>query len=577
MTITTGRPRTVRTALRGRALLNDSTLNKGTAFTAVERAALGLEGLLPPKVATLDEQARRSYAQYLKQPTDLARNIFLDGLHDRNEVLYHRLLADHLPELLSIVYTPTIGEAIEHYSQEYRRPRGLYLSIAQPDGIATALDNLGLGADDVDLLVCTDAEAILGIGDWGVNGVDISVGKLAVYIAAAGIDPHRAVAVVLDVGTDRTSLREDPAYLGLRRSRTRGAAYDDFVDAYVATVTTRFPSALVHFEDFGPENARAILGRHRDRACVFNDDVQGTGAVALATVLAAVRVSGVPLHEQRLVVLGAGTAGVGIADQVRDAMVRDGASPAEAAARVWLVDRDGLLTTDPAGGTGLRDFQIGYARDAAEVAGWRRESGAGIGLAEVVHRVHPTMLVGTSTAPGTFTEAIVRDMAANTARPVILPMSNPTRLAEAVPGDLLAWTDGRALVATGSPFPPVVHAGVEYDIGQANNALVFPGLGLGVRVARATRVTDAMLVAAAEAVAAQADADRQGAALLPAMADLRTTSAAVAERVVAAAVDGGVARHSPTNVAAAVSGAMWWPEYPSIEPYLSNSATRGPD
>ncbi len=555
--------RTVRTTLRGRALLRTAGLNKGTAFTAAERADLGLIGLLPPAVNTLDDQLQRSYQQYCKQPSDLAKNVFLDGLHDRNEVLYYRLLTEHLTEMLPIVYTPTIGEAIERYSHEYRRPRGLYLSISDPGSIDTAFDNLALGAGDVDLLVCTDGESILGIGDWGVNGIDISIGKLAVYTAAAGLDPCRTVPVVLDVGTDRTALLEDPRYLGNRHPRVRGGAYDGFVDAYVTAAAHRFPGALLHFEDFGPGNARRILDRHRDRVCVFNDDLEGTGAVALAAILAGVRASGIALPEHRMVVLGAGTAGVGIADQLRDAMVRDGLDPAAASARVWLVGRNGLITTDA--GSALREFQVGYARGPATVRGWRRGPQGGIPLAEVVHRVHPTVLVGTSTAPGAFTEPIVREMAAHTQRPLILPMSNPTSLAEAAPADLLAWTEGRALIATGSPFPPVTHTGITHVIGQANNALVFPGIGLGVVVAQATRVTDTMLAAAAVAVAELVDTGAPGAALLPGMADLRATSAHVAERVVAAAVAGGVARRVPENIAAAVSEAMWWPHYPTIE------------
>ncbi|MEU5309980.1 NAD-dependent malic enzyme [Streptomyces sp. NPDC021562] len=554
----------IETTARGREVLSQPRLNRGTAFTPEERRKLGLVGLVPPAVLTLEQQAERAYQQYAAQPTDLAKNVNLTALHDRNQVLFYRLLGDHLEEMLPIVYTPTVGKAIQRYSYEYRRPAGVYLSVHAPEEIEGALTASGLGPHDVDLIVATDGEAILGIGDWGVGGIDISVGKLAVYTAAAGIDPNRTLAVMLDVGTNREELLEDPLYLGNRHPRVDRETYDAFIDAYVTTARRLFPDALLHWEDFGPANARRILDRYRPQEFTFNDDVQGTGAVNLAAVLSGVKASGTPLREHRAVVFGAGTAGIGIADQLRDAMVADGLTAEEAAARIFAVDRYGLLTDDQ---DDLRDFQTRYARPAAEVADWHRdEKVGGIALAEVVERVRPTVLIGTSGQGGAFSEDIVRTMAAHAERPIILPMSNPTDLAEAVPADLLAWTDGRALIATGSPFRPVEQDGVVYRIGQANNALVFPGLGLGSIVARATRVTDAMLVAAAHAVAGQTRADGPGAAILPLTDQLRETSVAVAVAVARAADADGVARATVDDtIEDRVRAAMWQPVYPPVE------------
>ncbi|MER6075890.1 NAD-dependent malic enzyme [Streptomyces sp. NPDC001817] len=548
------------TSARGRAVLADPRLNRGTAFTEQERRELGLDGLIPPRVLTLDQQADRAYGQYSAQPTDLAKHVNLAALHDRNEVLFYRLLSDHLSEMLPIVYTPTVGTAIERYSTEYRRPRGIYLSVDAPEDMERALRASGLGAEDVDLVVATDGEAILGIGDWGVGGIDIAVGKLAVYTAAAGIDPARTLAVVLDVGTNRKQLLDDPLYLGNRHPRVDTETYDAFIERYVSTAERLFPDALLHFEDFGLANARRILDRYRGEHFVFNDDIQGTGAVNLAAVLSGVRASGMPLPEQRVVVFGAGTAGMGIADQLRDAMVAEGLSRQEATVRFWAVDRYGLVTRDQ---ESLRDFQAPYARSADEVADWQRDDEVGgYSLEEVVRRVRPTVLIGTSGQGGAFTESIVREMAEHTERPIVLPMSNPTRLAEAVPSELLDWTDGRALVATGSPFEPVTSGGVTYEIGQANNALIFPGLGLGAVVARATRVTDSMLSAAAHAVAEQVDSTEQGASLLPHTRDLRRTSAAVAVAVARAAAEDGVARERVDDrIEERVREAMWEPVY----------------
>jgi malate dehydrogenase (oxaloacetate-decarboxylating) len=562
--LTTPQGPVLRVRARGFSVLATPMLNRGTAFTPEERRALGLVGLLPDGVSTIDGQLRRVYAQYQRQPDDLAKNVYLANLRDRNEVLFYRLLAEHLAEMLPIVYTPTVGQAIERYSHEYRRPRGVFLSVDHPELVEASFRNYGLGPKDVDLVVATDAEGILGIGDWGVGGIEIAIGKLAVYIAAAGIHPRRVIPVVLDVGTDNLALLNDRMYLGARHARVRGQRYDQFIDAYVQAATKLFPQALLHWEDFGAANARRILERYADRCCTFNDDMQGTAAVVLAAVLAALKASGSGMADQRVVIHGAGTAGVGIADMLRAVMIAEGLDPEAATRRFWCLGRRGLLTDDRA--DQQLDFQRPYARPAAEVAGWPRTATTpNPSLAEVVGQVQPTMLIGTSTQAGAFTEAIVRQLAAHTERPVILPLSNPTAKAEATPADLLAWTDGRALVATGSPFAPVDHQGTSYRIAQANNALVFPGLGLGVAVSRARRVSDRMLTAAADAVAGLSDATTPGAALLPPVDSLRQVSAAVAVAVARAAVAEGLAEVALDDPIQQVHQAMWQPEYARVE------------
>ena len=549
-----------RTTLRGRQVLADPRINKGTAFSDAERADLGLVGLIPAGHLTLDQQADRVYAQFLRQSSNLARNVLLNELHDRNQVLYYRVLADHLSEMLPVIYTPTVGQAIENYSHEYRRPRGVYLSVDQPEVIEQSLEAYGLGSDDVDLIVATDAGAILGIGDWGVGGMSIAVGKLVVYTAAAGIDPGRTLPVMLDVGTDRQSLLDDPMYIGNRHPRVPPAQYDAFIAAFVAAVKKVFPHALLHWEDIATANARRLLTQYQDVLPTFNDDVQGTGAVNMAAVLAAVAATGIGLTSHRIVIFGAGSAGTGVADQLTAALVAGGLSPEQARARFWAVDRHGLLVADA---EGLSDGQRKYGRDPAEVAGWHRdETVGGIPLSEVVHRVHPTVLIGTSARGGAFTEDIIKDMAAHADRPVIMPMSNPTELAEARAADLIEWTGGRALVASGGPVPPVDYRGTTYVIGQANNALVFPGLGLGAIAVRASKITDNMLSAAAHAVARLVDASADGASLLPEIAALRDTSLMVAIAVAETAIADGVAAATvPDDLPGYVQALMWQPVY----------------
>ena len=554
---------TITSALpRGRALLRDPRFNRGTAFTTEERAALGLEGLLPAAVLSLDGQARRSYAQYRAQSDDLARNIFLASVRERNEVLFYKLLEDHLKEMLPVVYTPVVAQAIERYSAEFRRPEGVYLSVDDINGVETALRNYGLGADDVDLIVATDGEALLGIGDWGANGMNISVGKLAIYTAAAGVHPGRVIPVMLDAGTDNEALLNDPVYVGNRHARVRGERYDALIAAYVDCARRLFPNALMHWEDFGPANARRILVEYRDQTCTFNDDIQGTGAIVVAAALAGMRVAATRPSDQRVVIFGAGTAGIGVADQLRAAMVDDGLDAAEATRRFWCVDRQGLLVDDM---HDLRDFQWPYARRRSEVSDWADDdNGEPIDLGEVVSRVHATMLIGTSAQAGAFTEAIISEMAAHVQRPMILPLSNPTDRIEAVPADIITWTGGRALVATGTPWDPVTYHGTDYVIGQANNALSYPGIGLGTIVARATHVTDGMLRAAAEAIAGLVRVHQPGAGLLPHIGNLRVTSATVAVAVARRAAQDGVAQVELADPVQAVHDAMWQAAYPQL-------------
>ena len=551
-----------KTKARGMAVLTTPLLNKGTAFTAEERKELGLTGLLPPVISTLEAQVKAAYAQYQRLPDPLNKNIYLTALHDRNEVLFYRLLAGHLREMIPIVNDLTVGMAMQQYHHECRRPRGVYLSIDHPEAIEEAFENREAGPEDIDLILATDAEQILGLGDWGVGGIEISIGKLAIYTAAGGIDPTRVIPVMLDVGTNRESLLKDPMYVGNRHARVRGERYDAFIDAYVETASKLFPNALLQWEDFSPGNGRRILEKYRGRMCTFNDDMQGTGAITLAAVVSAVRVCGSPMRNQRVVILGAGTAGLGIADQIRDAMMREGLSREDATARFWLVDEAGLLIDDM--GERVRDYQAPYARPAAEVKRWKRNPDGTCALAEVISQARPTMLIGVSTAGGAFTEAIVRNMAKHCDRPIIFPLSNPAPMAEATPADLIAWTEGRALIATGSPFQPVTYRGVTYVIGQVNNAMLYPGLCLGAIASRSSRISDNMFAAAANAVSSLVAVRLSGASLLPHVDDLRIVSLTVAVAVAEAAVQDGLARVKFKDIVQQVGDAMWEPEYREI-------------
>ena len=554
----------LRIRARGRAVMSNPTTNRGTAFTKEQRQALGLVGLVPSEVTTLENQVRRVYDQYTRTSTRLGKYLHLSGVRDRNEVLFYRLLTSNLEEMLPIVYTPTIGEAIERFSHEFSRPRGVFLSIDHPDLMQEAFHNFGLGPDEVDLVVVTDSEGILGIGDQGIGGIQIAVGKLSVYTAAAGIHPRRAIPVVLDVGTDNLGLLSSEMYLGERHARVRGEKYDEFLDTFVHTVREMFPNAMLHWEDFGTTNAHRMLTKYRDEICTFNDDIQGTAAVVLAAILAGVDVTGLTLDDHRVCVFGAGSAGIGIANLIRDTMLRTGASETEqeAYARFYPIGINGLYIDDQ---PELLAFQRPYARSRAEVRHWAVADPDHITLEDVIRNAKPTILIGTSTRGGAFTREIVEEMASYCTRPIIFPLSNPTSRAEATPADLLTWTEGRALVATGSPFGPVDYDGIRYQIAQANNALIVPGLGLGVATTKASRVTEGMIAAAAEALAGMVNAYRQGAPLLPMMSQLRMVSATVAVAVAKQAEKEGLAREPLTDPIQQIYARMWQPVYPPVE------------
>lgn len=496
---------------------------------------------MPTHSQTLSQQVQRAYSQYQSRPDDLAKNVFMTSMKDQNEVLYYRLLLDHLKEMFSVIYTPTEGDAIANYSRLFRRPEGCFLDINDPDGIQAALSKWGT-AEDIDLIVVSDGEQILGIGDQGVGGVLISIAKLVIYTACAGIHPHRTLPIVLDCGTDNKELLNDDLYLGNKHGRVRGEKYNAFIDKFVSTARAQFPKAYLHCEDFGLPNARRILDQYRDKVPVFNDDVQGTGCVTLAGLMSSLRVADIPIKDARVVCYGAGTAGTGIADMICQAIaVESSKSKAEAAKQIYCIDKPGLLTTFQA--DSLTPAQRPYAKDAADLKDVDTKS-----LEQVIDHVKPHILIGTSTQPGAFTESVVKKMTSHVDRPIIFPLSNPTRLHEAVPSDLLKWTNGRALVATGSPFKPVkLDNGDTYEVSECNNSTVFPGIGLGGVLARVNRVTDKMLVAATQAVAATSPAvqgdgkpdARKG--LLPDVSNVREISVQIAMAVVRAAQEEGVA------------------------------------
>jgi len=544
--------------VRGAALLADPLLNKGTAFSSEERAELGLEGLLPPAIQTLGEQTRRAYEAFLGYDKPLNRHIYLRQLQDTNEVLFYGLLTRHLEEMLPVVYTPTVGEACRRFSEIYRRPRGLFLTYEDRHRYREILRNRPGG--EVDVIVVTDGQRILGLGDQGVGGMGIPIGKLSLYTAIGGVHPARTLPILLDVGTDNEELLANEHYLGRRRHRVSGEAYDEMIEAFVSAVEAELPGTLLQWEDFATAHARPILSRYQDRLLTFNDDIQGTAAVALGALTTATKVAGTSLTDHRIVVLGAGSAAIGVADMIRTALVEEGLSEEQAAGRFWFVDIDGLLVDSR---TDLTPEQRAYARDAAEVRQW---GGDAPGLARVVGEVQPTVLIGLSTAHGAFTEEIVRTMAASCDRPVILPLSNPTSNAEADPADLARWTDGRALIAAGSPFPPLTVDGREVPVAQANNVYVFPAVGLAVTAGRASRVTDRMMVAAARAVgdcAVRAGTD--GATpLLPPLASMRDAAREIALAVALAAVEDGVAPEATeAELREAVTNAQWTPRYTS--------------
>jgi len=543
---------------RGQAALFDALTTRGTAFSEAERRKYGLLGLLPTAVKTLDEQARHVWHEFSTRHDDLDKHIYLRALQDRNETLFYRVLSDHIPETLPIVYTPTVGEACQRFGEIYRRPRGLFVSYPDRDCLEEVLDNRP--QRDVDVIVVTDGQRILGLGDQGIGGMGIPIGKLSLYTLIGGIDPARTLPIVLDVGTDNVELLNDPLYLGWRHRRIGDDEYYAFIDQFVAAVGKHLPKVLLQWEDFATAHAQPILARYRDALLTFNDDIQGTAAVTLGALRGAADIAGRPLSQQQVVMLGAGSAGIGVLDMIRREMVNEGLSEKAATERIWVVDVAGLLTDDR---TDLSPEQRSLAQSASRVAGWGLSGLAQ--LADVIHNVDVGVLLGLSTAAGAFTEPIIRELASKTERPIIFPLSNPTSRAEAHPAELDQWTDGRALIATGSPFPPVVRDGVEHAVAQCNNVYIFPAMGLAVTAAQATRVTDEMMRVAATTLgdASPALAD-PNAPLLPAVADVPDVAVRIAQAVAAQAVADGVApKRSDDELAERIAQVRWTPVYPS--------------
>ena len=542
---------------RGQAALFDALTTKGTAFTEAERRKYGLLGLLPTAVKTLEDQAAHCWHEFSTRHDDLDKHIYLRALQDRNETLFYRVLRDHIPETLPIVYTPTVGEACQRFGEIYRRPRGLFVSYPERDCLDEVLRNRP--QHDVDVIVVTDGQRILGLGDQGIGGMGIPIGKLSLYTLIGGIDPARTLPIVLDVGTDNAELVDDPLYLGWRHRRIDDDDYYAFIDQFVTAVREQLPNVLLQWEDFATVHAEPILARYRDQLLTFNDDIQGTAAVTLGALHGAAKVAGRPLSQQQIVMLGAGSAGIGVLDMIRREMVNQGLSEDAARERIWVVDVDGLLTDDR---TDLSAGQRDFAQPADRVSGWGLSEPAQ--LADVVHHVDVGVLLGLSTAAGAFTESIVREMAGKTERPIIFPLSNPTSRAEAHPAELDHWTDGRALIATGSPFAPLHRNGVERAVAQCNNVYIFPAMGLAVTAAQATRVTDEMMrVAAAtlgEASPALADPDQS---LLPAWVDVPDVAVRIAHAVAVQAVADGVApKRSGEELTERITQVRWLPVYP---------------
>ena len=538
----------------GYEILNNPFLNKGTAFTKKEREEYGLLGLLPPYIQTIDEQAKQVYGQFLKKDKLIEKRHFLMEIFNTNRTLFYYLFSKHVVEFMPIVYDPVIAESIENYSELFVNPQNAaYLSVKEPENIETILKN---AADNrkIRLIVVTDAEGILGIGDWGTNGVDISVGKLMVYTAAAGIDPATVLPVVIDAGTNRKELLENDLYLGNRFERVRGDAYYNFIDKFVKTAEKLFPNLYLHWEDFGRLNAANILNKYKNEIATFNDDIQGTGIITLAGILGALKISGKKLTDQIYMCFGAGTAGAGIARRIFNEMVEQGLSEEEAKKRFYLVDRQGLLFEDT---EGLTPEQIPFARKRSEFTNANELTT----LEAAVKSVRPTILVGTSTVPNTFTKEIVQEMAKYTARPIIFPLSNPTKLAEASAKDLIEWTNGKALVATGIPSDSIELNGITYEIGQANNALIYPGLGLGIIATKSKIVNDKIISAAAHSLGGIIDTTKPGAAVLPPVSKLTEFSETVALAVGQSVLDQKLNTESLNNLKEAIKNTKWIPEY----------------
>ena len=538
-------------------ILNNPFLNKGTAFTKEERQALGLTGTLPSKVQTIDEQATQAYAQFKSKPSRLEQRIFLMNLFNENRTLFFHLMDEHVVEFMPIVYDPVVADSIEQYNELFLDPQNAaFVSVDAPEDIEATLKNAADGRD-IRLVVVTDAEGILGMGDWGVNGVDIAIGKLMVYTAAAGIDPSQVLPVSIDAGTNNQKLLDDPLYLGKRHKRVSGAQYYDVIDKFVEAEQKLFPDSLLHFEDFGRDNAQVILDKYKDQIATFNDDIQGTGMVVLAGILGALNISKESIKDQKILSFGAGTAGMGIANQILDELMQAGLTEEEAKQHFYAVDKQGLLFDDT---EGLTPAQKAFTRKRSEFSNADELTN----LEAVVKAVHPTVMIGTSTQPGTFTESIVKEMAAHTERPIIFPLSNPTKLAEAKAEDLIKWTDGRALVATGIPADDVEYKGVTYQIGQGNNALMYPGLGFGLIASTAKVLNSETLSAACHALGGIVDTSKPGAAVLPPVSKITEFSQTLAEVVAQSVIDQKLNKEPITDAKQAVADMKWVPEYKTI-------------
>lgn len=539
--------------LKGQDLLRNPFLNKGTAFTEEEREKYGLTGLLPNAVRTIDEQEQIVYARTKAFEDNLEKHNYLMNLFDINRTLFYYVVGKHVTEFLPIIYTPTIGDAVINYSKNYETPKdAVFLSVDHPENIKKSIEAGLKDLDEIKLIVVTDGEGVLGIGDWGVQGVDISIGKLAVYTVAAGVNPKNVLPVVIDAGTNNEKLLNDPSYLGNKHKRVTGEKYDNFIDEFVKISTELFPEVLMHWEDFGRGNASRILEKYRSKICTFNDDIQGTGVMMVSAMNAIAEVTKIPVKDHKILVFGGGTAGIGISDQILLEKVRTGKSEEEAIKDFYIIDRYGLVTEDM---KDLTDGQKKYARKKGEFEKPLTD------IADIVAAVKPTVLIGCSGVHGAFSEAAVRKMAELNEKPAIMPISNPTKLAEATAKDLIEWTDGRALVVTGSPSAPVEYKGVTYKIGQANNALLYPGLGLGIIVAKAKTVSDAMLSAAAHGIATLQDLSKPGASILPPVARLKEASKLVATAVVEAAVKDGLNRANIDDAKKAVEKEIWEAKY----------------
>lgn len=555
--MTSNQPTQASTPLHGRALIESPLDNKGTAFSEQERIAFGLTGLLPPHVETLQEQSQRAYEAFCMKQSDIEKHIYLRQLQDENETLFYRLMLEHIEEMMPIVYTPVVGAACEQFSHIYRRPRGIFVSYPERHLMDDVLDNL---IQDVDVIVVTDGERILGLGDQGAGGMGIPIGKLALYTLCGGIHPGKTLPILLDLGTNNQERLNDPMYIGWRHERIKGKEYDAFIESFVASVKRRFPDVLLQWEDFASVDAEPILERYRDQLCTFNDDIQGTAAVTTGTILAAVAAVGGDLADQRILMLGAGSAGFGICSQLKRTMLRQGLSEEQAQQRFYILDVDGLIHD---GRANLSTAEKSLAQSAANLSGWDCDVTGSIAFADVVRNAKPTVLVGATGHAGAFPEEIIREIAQHVERPVIFPLSNPTSRVEATPAELLEWTEGRALIATGSPFDPVEYAGKTHVIAQCNNSYIFPAMGLGIRASGATRVSDEMFAVAAIALQEKSPAlEDPTASLLPALKDIRDVARHIAVAVATEAQAQGLAeKTSPEELEKRIDQTIWSPTY----------------